>query len=130
MLKRFVLALLLAIAGPLSAAELRVIDGDTVVIDGVKIRIERIDTPETWRARCAAELALGQKAKARLSELLAGRDISYEGKKLDRWGRTLGTVYADGEDVGEILIAEGLAVRWRRGPKAKAERMAKWCPSG
>jgi len=107
-----------------------VIDGDTVDIDGIRVRIEAIDTPETWRARCAAEYALGQRATARLGELLAGRQVTYIGTKIDRYGRVLATVYADGEDVGQTLLNEGLAVRWRPGAKAKARRLATWCPTG
>jgi endonuclease YncB( thermonuclease family) len=111
------------------AAEVRVIDGDTVDIDGVRVRIENIDTPETYRYRCVAELVLGMRAKQRLMDLLRDSKVSYEGTKKDRFGRTLAVVYANGVDVGETLIADGLAVRWKAGPRAKAERMAAWCPT-
>ncbi|RPI47205.1 MAG: thermonuclease family protein [Hyphomicrobiaceae bacterium] len=133
-LKSLALAIGSLVSGPLSdfadAAAVRVIDGDTVVIERTVVRLEGIDTPETWRWRCSAEQVLGLKAKARLEVLLDGRDVTFVGGRRDRWGRTLGTVYADGEDVAERLIAEGLAIRWKSGPKAKAERLAIWCPAG
>jgi hypothetical protein len=44
--------------------------GDTIDIDGVRIRIIQIDTPETFGPRCENELILGRKAKKRLRELL------------------------------------------------------------
>ena len=111
----------------------RVVDGDTVDIDGVRVRVLPIDTPETWEPRCAAELDLGLKAKDRLKQLLAGVVVTYEidvkaGR--DPYRRTLARVYADGKDVGEILMAEGLAVKWAPGPKAKAARLKLWCPLG
>jgi micrococcal nuclease len=135
-LKSLALAVGSLVSGPLSdfadasVGRFRVIDGDTVVIERTVVRMEGIDTPETWQWRCTAELTLGLKAKARLEVLLNGRDVTFVGGRRDRWGRTLGTVYADGEDVAERLIAEGLAIRWKAGPKAKAERLAIWCPAG
>jgi endonuclease YncB( thermonuclease family) len=35
----------------------------------------------------------------------------------DRYDRTLATMWVDGVDVGETLIAEGLARRWPDGPE-------------
>jgi len=122
----------LANAG-VDGVNIRVVDGDTVDIDGVRVRVLPIDTPETWEPRCAAELDLGLKAKDRLKQLLAGVVVTYEidvkaGR--DPYRRTLARVYADGKDVGEILMAEGLAVKWAPGPKAKAARLKLWCPLG
>lgn len=113
---------------PVVRATIRVIDGDTVVIDGVHVRIEQIDTPETFKARCANEYRIGILAKERLEQLLKDKDVSYAGSSLDYWGRTLAHVYADGVDVGDVLMKEGHAVRYVQGPKAKKARMKRWCP--
>ena len=65
------IALALALLVPVSAqAATIIIDGDTIDIDGVRIRIVQIDTPETFGPRCENELILGLKAKKRLRELL------------------------------------------------------------
>ena len=99
-----------------------IIDGDTIVAGREHIRIANIDAPETRHAQCDAELRLGLAAKHRLEILLAAGDIeahqAYANRPRDRYGRTLATITVDGEDVGEILIAEGLARRWdgRRHP--------------
>ena len=106
----------------------RVIDGDTVDMacpgTGVfRARLIGYDTPETRGARCPAEAALGDAATARLRMLLAqaGRlDARAEG--LDRYGRTRVALTLDGRDVGRTLIAEGLAVAYRRG-----EGRIDWC---
>ncbi|MBR0873703.1 thermonuclease family protein [Bradyrhizobium tropiciagri] len=110
-------------------AGVRVVDGDTVEIDGTKIRILSIDTPETFRARCENELRLGLKAKERLTELLASGEISYTPDGLDRFGRTLATVYVGEVNVADVLLKEGHALPYIPGPEAKAKRMTTWCPS-
>ena len=46
------------------------VDGDTIWLQGTKIRIADIDTPETHQPRCASEKALGDKATQRLQQLL------------------------------------------------------------
>ena len=49
---------------PVSAqAATIIIDGDTIDIDGVRIRIVQIDTTETFGPCCENELILGLKAK-------------------------------------------------------------------
>jgi endonuclease YncB( thermonuclease family) len=104
-----------------------VIDGDTVDIDGTRIRILSIDTPETFRSRCDNELKRGLAAKQRLTELLGQGEVSYTPDGTDRYGRTLATVYVGDVDVGEVLLKEGHALPYVRRPEAKAERLAKWC---
>ncbi len=94
-----------------------VVDGDTFRMDGAKIRIADIDTPETHPARCAREAALGKAATHRLHALLNSGRVSLEtaGRDVDRYGRKLRLVSVDGRGVGETLIAEGLARRYAGG---------------
>jgi endonuclease YncB( thermonuclease family) len=47
-----------------------VVDGDTFWLDGTKIRIADIDTPEIGRPRCDLEYELGMRATRRLVDLL------------------------------------------------------------
>ena len=94
------------------------VDGDTIIRDREHIRIANIDAPETDQAKCDAERRLGLVAKRRLQGLLDNGIMEIEvgdpgsGRVTDRYGRTLALVTVDGRDVGEILIAEGLARRW------------------
>jgi micrococcal nuclease len=103
------LLIALLVAAPLAAhAQLRVIDGDTVMIDGETVRIEGLDAPEL-RGQCQAEIELGRAAAARLAELLAG-GYSVEPHGLDRYRRRLAILRdAQGRNVAEVLVAEGLA---------------------
>jgi micrococcal nuclease len=107
------------------AADMRVIDGDTIEDRAANItyRLVNIDTPETGsRARCAAERALGDQAtvEARTLVTQAQRLEMRPTGRLDRYGRTIAFVLIDGRDLGETLIAEGLARPWRG-------RREPWC---
>lgn len=92
----------------------QVTDGDTLVIHGERVRIVGIDTPETWKPRCIEERTLGLQAKRRLAHLLQSGDVRlvrYPHLE-DRYNRTLARVFVNGQDVGDILVREGLAVRY------------------
>lgn len=102
-----------------------VIDGDTFVLaGGERVRILNIDTAELPpRSQCDRETALALAAKARLAELLHGAEVVVlrsGGRDRDRYGRQLRRVVVDGQDVGDRLIREGLAQRWRG-------RRGDWC---
>jgi micrococcal nuclease len=100
-----------------------VVDGDTIHYDGVIIRIEGLDTPETHRSKCEAERALGMRATRRLLELVnAGPfEIVQKGRRdTDKYGRKLRILKRDGRSFGDILIAEGLARPWEG-------RRRSWC---
>ena len=68
-----------------------VVDGDTIRAPyGVTYRLLGFDTPETFRAKCEAELQLGLAAKTRLEALMASGEVKVlESGKLDRYRRTL-----------------------------------------
>lgn len=98
-----------------------VVDGDTIWYQGSKIRFEDIDAPEIFSPKCAAEKALGERAKYRLLELLnAGPfQLVRQGyRDRDRYGRLLRTIERNGQSLGMILVSEGLARQWdgRRHP--------------
>jgi len=110
-------ALTIAVSFALCTAAPRyscVVDGDTFWLEGEKIRIADINTPETYHAACEAELRRGKAATRRLVALLnEGPFILQRGKRdRDRYGRLLRVVLRNGESLGERLIAEGLAERW------------------
>lgn len=91
-----------------------VVDGDTFRLNGQSIRIADIDTPETRDYGCDAEKALGDRATARMRELLnAGAfELQPYERDEDQYGRKLRIVTRDGQSLGQILVAEGLARSW------------------
>lgn len=99
-----------------------VVDGDTFWLDGTKIRIADINTPEVSDPQCSAEAALGRKASQRLAELLSGAplDLRAADRDEDQYGRKLRVVERDGLSIGQLLVAEGLAHEWRG-------RRESWC---
>lgn len=94
-----------------------VVDGDTIWLQGVNLRLESYDTPEPYNDVCGgqAEVALAKRASSRLLQLLNGNAFTVTTGGEDRYGRVLATIRIGGTDVGDILIYEGLARRWPDG---------------
>lgn len=88
------------------------------------VRLAGVDAPELHPARCEAKRELGQKARDRLLALLRGaHSISVEVLKArDKYGRMIAKVRADGQDVAETLIAEGLGRKYTGRGKRQG-----WC---
>ena len=95
-----------------------VVDGVTVFIDGVNLRLQSFDTPEPYDQICGGEkeVALARRASARLLDLLNSNAFTVETFGLDNTGeRTLATIRIESRDVGDILVGEGLARSWPDG---------------
>ncbi|MDE2404426.1 MAG: thermonuclease family protein [Sphingomonadales bacterium] len=93
-----------------------VVDGDTIHYRGEKIRVADINAPEVSEPKCDHELDLGEKASDRLLELLNQGRFSLRplpDRDEDVYGRKLRTITRGGRSLGEVLVAEGLAERWR-----------------
>lgn len=96
-----------------------VVDGDTFWYRGAKIRIADINAPEVSRPKCAREAALGDRATGRLLALLNQGPFTLApnndgtGRDRDRYGRLLRTVMRGGDSLGQELVREGLAERWK-----------------
>lgn len=75
-----------------------------------------VDTPEL-RAKDPAMRLVAQRAHMRSLELApVGGDVRMLTEKADEFGRWLARIIlADGRDLGDVLLAEGLAVRYVRG---------------
>lgn len=100
-----------------------VVDGDTFWMDGVKIRIADIDTPEIGQPQCDREYQLGMKATYRLVELLNAGPFELRtigDRDEDRFGRKLRVVIRGGRSLGDQLVSEGLARTW-------SGRREPWC---
>jgi len=110
---------------PVSTDRIRVIDGDTMedMREDITYRVVNIDTPETGsRANCTAERELGNRATQAARSLVSdARRLEFRPTgRIDRYGRTIAFVLIDGRDMGETLIADGLARPWRG-------RREPWC---
>lgn len=118
-MRRAAFALIL-VALPALAADLsgpaRVVDGDTLHIGETKIRLHGIDAPES-RQECRRDGATwpcGTEATAALRAMTEGRTVDCEDLGRDRYGRTIARCRAGGIDVAGALVAQGLALAYRR----------------
>lgn len=104
------MVLLCLIAGGASA-QTRVVDGDTLDVGGVRIRLADIDAPEHGQ-RCQSKAGLwscGDAATKALSALIAGTSISCQPGSKDGYGRLVTTCYADGVNIAEMMVVGGHA---------------------
>ncbi len=89
----------------------KIADGDTLtlLVDSkqLKIRLSDIDTPERKQP-------FGTRAKQALSDLAFGKQARVVEVTVDRYGRIVGRVYADGVDVNQELVARGYAWVYRK----------------
>lgn len=125
-----------AVAGTLNGRVVEIIDGDTFVMlddahEETHIRMLGIDAPEKSQA-------YGDEAKRYLSSLIFGEEVSVLNTRKDRYGRKLGRVVRDGEDIGLMMIREGYAWTYKAGKSksladytsqqksAKADRRGLW----
>jgi micrococcal nuclease len=125
----FAAAFHLAAASPAVAQEApaRALDGDTFALGGETFRVAGIDAPDSRRPRCANELALGRKAKARLGQLLELGSIRVVRQRHDHQGTTVAHTTADGIDVAAVMLAERFALEDKPGREAELTRVRSWC---
>ena len=83
-----------------------VVDGDTIVIKRIKIRLAGVDAPEL-------DQPWGQKAKWAMVELCKGQVVTAKLNGERSNDRLVATCYLpDGRDIGAELIKQGLALDW------------------
>ena len=87
-------------------------DGDTLtLLDATKtqhkIRLAGIDSPEKGQA-------FGQVCKKSLSDLAYDRVATVESSKLDRYGRVIGKVLVDGQDVNLEQVRRGCGWHYKK----------------
>ena len=94
----------------------RVIDGDTIEVNGSRVRLHGIDAPESEQLCCAGGTAwqCGQHATRALTDRVDGRVVDCEERDLDRYGRIVALCRAGGSDLGAWLVAHGWALAYRR----------------
>lgn len=89
---------------------IRVIDGDTIVLDGnERVRLIGVDTPETKDPRKPVQ-AFGQEAYEFTKSMVEGKKVrpEYDQNKIDKYGRTLAYVYLDdGTFLNAQIIMQG-----------------------
>jgi endonuclease YncB( thermonuclease family) len=95
----FMMAILLCAPGDCAV---RVLDGDTMQIGEVRVRLWGIDAPELPSPS-------GRQARAAMRRLVDGRPVRCEPVGRDRYGRTVARCFAGDVDLGAAMIRAGKA---------------------
>lgn len=101
----------ITLADTLRGKVIAVSDGDTLTVldedlHTHKIRLAGIDAPEKNQP-------FGRQAKQHLSDLVFNANVSVEHNKVDRYGRTIGKIFLNGQDVNLQQIEAGLAWHYK-----------------
>jgi len=104
------LILLVLVVQPVAAVEIKgrvvgITDGDTLTVLNeaqrqIRVRLAEIDTPESRQP-------YGSRARQALSDLAFGKSVRVLVQDTDRYGRTVGRVYAGCVDVNAEMIHQG-----------------------
>src|SRR5205823_7895342 len=129
MSKRQVLVLMLLLLSSAAVADdfvgqASVIDGDTLEIHGMRIRLWGIDAPESsqlCRGEDSLQYRCGAKAANDLDTFIARRPVNCLPITLDQYGRTVASCSVDDVDLGQWLVRGGLAQDWPQYSKGKYE---------
>jgi micrococcal nuclease len=99
----------------------RVVDGDTVWLKAaasgqvLKVRLQGIDAPEICQPG-------GVEAGQALKRQVLGQQVLLVSRAHDKYGRTVGTLHLQGQDMGRWLVSQGYAwvysYRHKKGPYA------------
>jgi endonuclease YncB( thermonuclease family) len=95
-----------------ATGEARVIDGDTLVVGGAKVRLEGIDAPEigqTCGRSSLGEWGCGAAATTALERLVEGQSVACDSRGTDRYGRMLGVCWAGRIELNDEMVRRGHA---------------------
>ncbi len=96
--------------------DLRVVDGDTIHLNGQKIRFTGIDTPEL-KQTCLKEGSkdpCGVTAKQILIDKIGNNNVECISEGKDQYKRTLAECFVNNESLSSYLVRSGYAFAYRR----------------
>ena len=107
-------------------------DGDTITFnlpglhpiigEKISIRVNGIDTPEI-KGKCEKEKYDAQQAKEMVADILKDAEqITLKNMERGKYFRIAADVIVDGENLADVLVEAGMAVRYDGGKKTH-----KWC---
>ena len=108
--------MLLATYNTSFAANLKIIDGDTIVLNGVKIRFSGIDTPEL-KQTCMhgdQEIECGLFAKMLLMKKIGNNIPKCINEGKDVYKRMLAECFINDESLSKFLVRSGYAFAYRK----------------
>lgn len=113
-----------------------VIDGDTIDIQGRRIRLDMIDAPESAQLcqdAAGQDYECGRVATMALANKIGWQSVTCTDRGRDRYGRTLGVCSLGELDLNGWMVEQGYAVEYRKyshGYYRQAEDHAKAAKTG
>tara|TARA_B100000925_G_C21733955_1_gene356341 strand:- start:44 stop:526 length:483 start_codon:yes stop_codon:yes gene_type:complete len=100
----------------------KITDGDTIVINDIRIRFTGSDAPESYffgkTQTCldedGKEWECGKAATKKLKQLINNQTVRCTDEGLDRYGRTLGICFVGDMDLQAEMVKSGMAVAYLR----------------
>lgn len=108
----------------------RIIDGDSIVVRSIEIRLQGIDAPESAQScsRGGTSWPCGAEAARKLGNHLRGRSVLCMGRARDVHDRLLAVCRVRGDEINRWLVEQGWAVSYHDYPAA--ERTARAAERG
>ena len=120
----------------IKSQELKVVDGDTINLNGEKIRFTGIDTPELKQTctKQGIKNYCGLSAKKILIDKIDNKTIECISEGKDQYKRTLAECFINNESLSRHLVRSGYAFAYRKYSKkfiedenyAKANQLGMW----
>jgi len=131
-----ILVLGLLLSSNAYANNLKVVDGDTIILNGEKIRFTGIDTPELKQTclKDDQEIGCGMTAKMLLVKKIGDNIPKCISEGKDAYKRTLAECFVNGESLSKFLVQSGYAFAYRKYSTkfikdeefAKANKLGMW----
>ena len=98
------------------ADSLKIVDGDTIVLNGEKIRFSGIDTPELKQTcmKTNKEVRCGMSAKLLLMKKIGNNTPECISEGKDIYKRTLAECFVNGESLSKFLVRSGYGFAYRK----------------
>ena len=116
---------------------IRIIDGDTIILNSEKIRFYGIDTPEK-KQKCKDRNGLsypcGEFATNELKKIISSGQLFCKKRGTDRYDRSISICYVNGVDINSLMVKNGWALAYRKYSRdyideekeAKDKKMGMW----
>jgi len=110
------LVLFLLLSENAYADNLKIVDGDTIHLNGDKIRFSGIDTPELKQTciKDGVKNLCGIIAKKILIDKIGSNKVECISEGKDRYKRTLAECFVNGESLSSYLVRSGYAFAYRK----------------
>jgi endonuclease YncB( thermonuclease family) len=100
----------------LAVGRASVVDGDTLDLHGLRVRLASVDAPESRQScwRDGREWPCGRRSALALADLIGARQVSCRWREHDRYRRAVARCEVAGTDLGGWMVERGWALAYRR----------------